>query len=157
MAPLITDPLPTSHDAAPDGFPSPRMPQRVMVRAYRTYDAGAHAVERLERECGIAAARVTLVARGLEPSAVEAGDLIIVGGRRGSIIGAACALVLVLVGFMAADVGVVIPLLTGALFGAMAGAAVRLVDRSDRGIAATHYDVLVDEEVAAEARRELTS
>jgi hypothetical protein len=156
MAPLITD-LPTAaRDKHLDGFPSPRMPQRVMVRAYRTYDAGARAIERLERECGISAARVTLVARGLRPSVVDATECIAAGGRRGSIIGGVCALVLLLSGALAADVDATVAVVSGVLLGAIAGAVVRLVDSRDCGIAAAHYDVLVDEEVSAEARRALT-
>jgi glyceraldehyde-3-phosphate dehydrogenase/erythrose-4-phosphate dehydrogenase len=157
MASSSTDPMTSPRDDLLDGFPSPRMPQRVMVRAYRTYAAGARAIERLERECGISAARVTLVARGLEPSAVDARACIIEGGRRGSIIGAVCSLVLVLSGVVAADVGVVLPSVSGVLFGALTGAAVRLFDGHDCGIAAEHYDVLVDEEVAAQARHALTA
>ncbi len=157
MAPLIADPATPQRDDVVDGFPSPRMPQRVMVRAYRTYEAGARAIERLEHECGISAARVTLVARGLRPSVVDATECIAEGGRRGSIVGAVCALVLVLSGVVAADGGVAVPLLAGVLFGALTGAAVRVVDRRDCGVAAAHYDVLVDEEFAAEARRALTA
>jgi hypothetical protein len=157
MAPLITDPPTKPRGGVMDGFPSPRMPQRVMVRAYRTYDAGVRAIERLEHECGISAARVTLVARGLRPSVINATECITEGGKRGSIIGAACALALVIFGLVAGDVGVVVPLASGVLFGALAGAALRLVDGHDCGIAAEHYDVLVDEEVAAEARQALTA
>lgn len=156
MAQVIAD-APTQPAADADGFPSPSMPHRVMVRAYRSYAAGASAIERLERECGIPDRRVTLVARGLSPSTADTAACMRSGARRGSIIGAVCALVLVLSGAVAADVGAGLPLLSGAVFGALTGAAVGLVDRFDCGIAASHYDVLVDEEVAAKARRALTA
>lgn len=148
-----------------DGFASPSMPQRVMVRAYRSFEGGARAVERLVREEGIPRERVTLVARGLKwVQQRDASSAMVAGAQTGAIAGAACGLGLYVLGLIAASFGALIPIAAAAAVGAIAGLAIgalahrRASDRPDGtgSLGVEHYDVLVDEEVAPAAREALT-
>jgi len=151
--------------APADDFASPSMPQRVMVRAYRSFEGGTGAVERLVREEGIPRERVTLVARGLRwVQRGDASSAMVTGAQTGALAGAACGLGLYLLGLIAASFGAVIPIAAAAGVGAIAGLAIggiahrRATDRPDGSgrLGVDHYDVLVDEEVAPAAREALT-
>ncbi len=69
MAQVVEQPTAADEGEAPRhdraGFPSPRMPHRVMVRAFTRFSHASGAVDRLARRHRIPAERVTVVARGL--------------------------------------------------------------------------------------------
>ena len=143
---------------AVEGFPPPEMPSRVMVRSYRAYPDAADAVDRLAREEDIPPGRVTVVARGLDwaASSIPLRESATGGAALGAVIG----LALWAIGGTAEDVGPFLTMAFGAVLGVLAGLVVALVrhytgDEPGR-VDAAHYDVLVDEEVAANARDMLT-
>ncbi len=141
------------------GFPSPSMPQRVMVRGYRTHHAGARAIERLVREVGIPRDRVTLIAR--DPTWDDGRDRLRemqTGARIGAVLGALCGLALYLMGIVEDGASALLPIIAAALAGTIGGAVIAAVTRSDRDmkLRISHYDVLVDEDVAGIAREALT-
>lgn len=141
------------------GFPSPSMPQRVMVRGYRTHQAGAHAVERLVRDVGIPRDRITLIARDprWEDDRDRLGEMQ-TGARIGAVLGALYCLVFYLIGIGEDGASALLPVMAAALAGAIGGAAIAAVTRSDRDMTLriAHYDVLVDEGAAGMAREALT-
>jgi hypothetical protein len=162
MQTAIDTPMTT---APADGFASPGMPQRVMVRAYRSFESGTRAVDRLVREEGIPRERVTLVARGLKwVQRGDASSAMIAGAKAGTIAGAACGLALYLLGLIDPGFGALIPVVAAAAVGAAAGLAIggvahrRAAERPDGAgrLGVEHFDVLVDEELAPVARKALT-
>jgi hypothetical protein len=140
------------------GFPSPPMPQRLMVRGYRTHHAGTQAVERLVREVGIPRDRITLIARDptWEDDLDRLGDMQ-TGARVGALLGALCGLALYLIGVVEDSASALLSVMAAALAGTIGGAAIAAVTRSDRAMTLRidHYDVLVDDDVAGIAREAL--
>ena len=140
------------------GFPSPPMPQRVMIRGYRTHHAGTQAIEQLVREVGIPRDRITLIARDptWEDDRDRLGEMQ-TGARIGALLGALCGLALYLVGVVEDGASVLLPIMAAALAGTIGGAAIAAVTQSDRDMTLriAHYDVLVDDDVAGIAREAL--
>lgn len=148
--------------ATVDGFPPPTMPSRVMVRSYRDYTGAADAVSRLAGD-DIPPERVTIVARGLEwAEDISPKRAVRDGAAGGALLGALIGLALWALGWSADGIGLVPTVGIGALIGVLAGAAVGLTAHwwtsEDPDVPATgrldvaHYDVLVDEDVAGDAR-----
>ena len=145
---------PTTIDS---GFPSPRMPQRVMVRAYRTLEGAERAVELLVEDLRIPRDRITVVARNPRRGDRDLVGTVYFAARVGALLGALCGLSLYLLDITQGE-SALLPIVAAALAGTIAGAALALGVRvePDNTLRFSHYDVLVDEEVAADAREALT-
>jgi hypothetical protein len=139
--------------AAVEGFHPPSMPSRVMVRSYRDFPEAEHAVEQLAEE-EIPSERITIVARGLRWA--EKGIPVRGGAAGGAWLGAVIGLALWAAGWSAADIGPFLMIAFGAVIGVVSGFVVSIVRHftsldSGRAVA-VHFVVLVDEEVAGDAR-----
>jgi hypothetical protein len=156
----------TLDSTSPAGFAPKPISSRVFIRCYRHYGDAKHAYDQLRVVAGIPEQRMTVVARGLEwREPLSHGALLKITSGGGASLGALLGLTLWLLGFAASNSDWVSQTVFAGIFGALAGAAAGVVvaglrDRR-RGVAQTghveprQYDILVEEQLAQEAREVL--
>jgi uncharacterized membrane protein len=144
--------------------PSATTPRRRTIASYTDYQDAERAVDRLS-DAGFAVERGAIIGTGLRSVEQVTGRMTIgraalVGAGEGALIGAFIALLFGLF-FSGPDFGELLlySLAVGACFGGATGAIIQAASGQGRNFASTmtvatdHYEVQVDEDVAAEASR----
>lgn len=139
-------------------------PHKVVLGSYTSHAAAQHAVDVLAQR-GFPVEHVTIVGCGLrlEEQVLgrwTLGKALLAGASSGAWIGLLIGLVFWIVSPWATG-AVISAIILGAIFGAVLAAVAHVVRRqafaSSSAVVADRYDVLVDAEFAAEARRLLTA
>ena len=148
--------------------PAETTPRRRTIASYTDYRDAERAVDWLSDQ-GFAVERGAIIGTGLRSveqvtGRMTIGRALLVGAAEGTFVGALIALLFGLF-FSGPDFGELLlySMVVGASFGALLGAIVQAVAGKGRNFASTtsvatdRYEVQVDEEVAAEAKRILDS